>query len=191
MQNKIRKMLAVLAVLLSAVLPEARAQQIAINTDMLMDVAAAPNLGVELTLTKRSTLSVNALYSPKLAYRFGTVTAVQPEWRYYFSGRPMYRHFVGVGALWSDYDLKVKGRRYDGNAGGVGVTFGYVLPVGKRLLIDFHTSLGAIFFKQKEYVNGTDYDEENMDADGNVRTNAHGTMFLPMRTGVSLTYILR
>lgn len=180
-----------LLVLLMGHISALHAQQIAVNTDMLMDVAGVPSLGVEMTMTKKSTLNLNAFYSPKVAYQFGKAYGIQPEWRYYFSGRPMYRHFIGVGALWTNYDLTIKNRVYKGNGSGIGVTFGYVLPIGKRTSIDFHTSLGGFFYKHKEYEADVNYEEEFADENGNVPANANGSVLIPMRIGVSFTYILK
>lgn len=176
-----------------AVVPvqQVRAQQIAVNTDLLMDVMAVPSVGVEMTMARQSTLNLNVMASPKVAFKFGKMFAVQPEWRYYFSGRPMYRHFVGVGAVWTDYDMTVKGRRYDGNGSGIGLSFGYVLPIGKRVSVDFHSCLGGFFYKHKEYRTNVDYVKEYADEDGNVPANANGAVLMPLRLGVSLTYILK
>lgn len=168
------------------------AQNIAVNTDLVMDVLSAPSLGVEMTMTKRSTLGLNMAYSPKMLYRKGHALVVQPEWRFYFSGRPMYRHFVGLGAMWTDYNFDLHGKHYEGNASGVGITFGYVWNIKNRWSIDFHSGLGAAFYKQKtwEYKN-FDKVAAELQATGTIAPNEHGTVFIPVRAGISISYVLK
>jgi len=115
---------------------------------------------------------------------------VKPEYRYYFSGRPMYRQFVGIGGVGASYDITWKGKVYNGSALGLGITFGYVFPITHRLNIDCHAGFGAIYYKHKEY-----FEKDNYDLDYSVggvqRTNAEGYTLLPTRIGVSVTYILK
>lgn len=168
------------------------AQNIAVNTDLLMDAAVIPSLGVEMTMTKRSTLGLNMMYSPNALYKAGKVFEVMPEWRFYFSGRPMYRHFVGLTAMWADYNLTFNNKHHEGNASGVGVSFGYVWNIKDRWSVDFHSSLGAAFYKQKEWENGNPHFKDQAVEDyGYVPANEHGTVFVPLRLGVSVTYMIR
>ncbi len=87
---------------LLAVTMTARAQRIAVNTDIATDLCMAPSLGVELTMGKKSTLNLNALYGGRILGSDIRIAALQPEWKVYISGRPMYHHYVGfVGLLTS------------------------------------------------------------------------------------------
>ena len=167
-----------------------RAQMLAVNTDVAMDALMAPNIGVEMTVADKSTLSLNALIAHKPWGRNAQIAAIQPEYRYYFTGRPMQRLFVGIGALGSVYDVEIKDKRYDGICAGGGLTFGYVLPITDRLNIDFHAGFGMMAYKQKEYYVGDDY-ERQYSLDGNERANATGFFYSPTRIGVSLTYIIK
>lgn len=166
-----------------------KAQIIAVNTDLVCDGLLAPNFGVELGMTSRSTLSVNALSGSNILFSKTKMTAVQPEWRFYFSGRRMYHHFVGIGLIGATYETKANDRIYNGDGAGAGVTFGYVLPISKHFNIDFHAGCGAFYYRQKEYYNNADdaisSEEEPMTA------NSHGVSFVPTRIGISLTYIIK
>lgn len=167
------------------------AQQIAVNTDLAMDALCAPSLGFELTLAKRSTLSLNGFYANGVYGKEIKCIAIQPEWRFYFSGRPMHQFFVGVGALGTTYDISAYDKRYEGDAIGAGLTFGYVLPLtkNKRLLLDFHAGWGMMFYRQKEYFLGDNYQQYN--EDGSVKANATGMYTIPTRIGISLAYVLK
>ncbi len=183
------RMTLLVVLLLSAV--STYAQRIAVNTDVLMDAFCAPSLGVELTLAKKSTLNVNALYGEKILGKEMRIAALQPEWRAYISGRPMYHHYVGVVGLLATYKLNFDNKCHDGDAAGLGVSFGYVLPVKERLLIDFHTSLGGAYYHQKEYMLGEDYDNEHKNLSGYPVANASGSLLIPLRIGISVAYIIK
>lgn len=168
-----------------------RAQMLAVNTDVAMDACLAPSLGVELVLGKKSSLNINALYGAKVLGQDIKIAAIQPEWRVYISGRPMYHHYFGAIALLTQYKFKLKNKWRDGDAFGIGLSYGYVLPIKDRLLVDFHASVGDVFYHQKEYMVGDDYDAHYTNAEGYPKANASGQIILPLRLGVSLTYILK
>ena len=186
--QKMKKILFVACFLFSAA--GLRAQMVAVNTDVLMDVLQMPAIGAEVVVGERSTLSMNAFGGYHPWGKKMKALGLQPEYRYYFSGRPMSRYFVGIGALVSSHDITWKRKVYDGNAFGGGLTFGYVLSINKRLNVDFHAGFGAIVYRQKEYYEGDFYDED-YSINGVIRTNATGYTLLPTRLGISLSYILK
>lgn len=185
-----RIMLVIAASLLSAT--NVSAQMVAASTDVAMDAMRAPSLGVELVMGKKSTLSISGLYAGNALGKDIRIAALQPEWRVYMSGRPMFHHYVGLAGLLASYKAKhVAGKVYDGDAAGLGLSYGYVLPITQRFLVDFHTSLGLIFYHQKEYFVGDDYDTHHKNSDGNPYANARGSLLAPLRIGIALTYIIK
>lgn len=175
---------------LAATLHAARAQQIAVGTDVAMDLLMAPSIGAELVVGNKATVLLNVMGAVKpygVDFKF---IAVQPEYRYYFSGRPMHHWFAGVGGIGASGKLTWKSKVYDGMAIGGGLTCGYVFNLNKRLNIDCHAGFGAIYYSRKEYFVGDHYDQD-MSVAGNQRPNAKGYYLLPTRIGVSLTYIIR
>lgn len=170
-----------------------RAQLIGVNTDVAMDILMTPSVGVEITMTKKSTLNINGMFGKNLFGRDVRFNAIQPEWRIYMSGRPMYHHYCGVIGLFASYKTRYDKKWHDGDCGGLGVSLGYVWPLTNRLSIDFHTSLGVIRYHQKEYTDeeGYDYDSEHLNSDGYPMANARGTRFLPLRIGISVAYIIK
>lgn len=94
---KKRVLVVVLTVLMSAA--TACAQKIAANVDALWLVTLSPNIGMELVVGERSSLSLNGLFATKPLGKDMKIYALQPEYRYYFSGRPMYKEFIGIGGI--------------------------------------------------------------------------------------------
>lgn len=182
---------AMTATLMMLFTASADAQRIAVNTDVLMDACLAPSIGVELTLAKKSTLNINGLYGRKILGKEMRIAAIQPEWRVYISGRPMYHHYIGVIGLLSSYKLDFDNKCHDGDACGLGLSFGYVLPLKDRLLIAFHSSLGGAYYHQKEYMIGDDYDKTHVNYAGYPVANASGGLLIPLRMGISVTYIIK
>jgi len=176
--------------LLSLATSGLHAQMLALGTDVLMDGLQSPNIGAEVVTGEHSVTGLHAFGAYHPWGKEVKVMGVQPEYRYFFSGRPMFHYFVGLGALATSYDITWAGKVYDGNAVGLGLTFGYVLPLSKRLNLDFHAGFGAIYYRQKEYFEGDFYDED-YSINGIIRTNATGYTLLPTRIGISLSYILK
>lgn len=179
-----------LLILLLLALPLAtRAQKLALQTDLLWDVAMFPNLGAEITTGERTTVGI-ALMGAYKPYGMDTKMLVaQPEWRYYFSGRPMNKYFFGIGGIAGFYDVTSGDKVYDGTCYGAGLTVGYVHKFGPRLNLDLHAGFGLVAYSRKEYYMGDAYDRDYT-IDGDNKTNASGYYLIPTRIGVSLTYIL-
>lgn len=179
-----------LTIILAMTLGTATAQQLSVNTDVATDLLMAPNLGAELTVGNRSTLGLNVIGAYKPWGKRIKMLGVQPEYRYYVSGRPMHKLFVGIGAVAGFYDATIRGKVYDGIAYGGGLTFGYVLNITKRLNIDFHSGLSVVRYDRKEYYDGDNYNNDYI-INGSNKTNATGYYLMPSRIGVSITYILK
>ena len=80
------------------------AQKLSVNTDVTMLALQTYNLGAEMTIGNRSTLGLS-VFGTKNPYFHDNlkIMGVQPEYRYYFGGRPLYHHFCGVSLLAADY----------------------------------------------------------------------------------------
>ncbi len=167
----------------------ATAQRLAFNTDAAWDLFMTPTLGAEMTVGDRSTvgLTVKGNYRPwGLPMK---MFVVQPEYRYYFSGRVMNNMFVGLGALATFHDITYDGKVYDGIAYGGGVTFGYVFKLTRRLRLDCHAGMAMTGYRRKEYYDGDNYNHDYV-IDGIIKTNATGVSLMPYKLGVSLSYII-
>ena len=167
--SKWKQILIVALVMLMPV--KARAQLMAVNTDAALLLTQTYNAGIEVTISERSTLGATVLgnYHPWVLKDMRLV-GLQPEWRYYFSGRPMMYHFFGISLLAANYNFTWKDKQHHGDALGAGLTFGYVLPLSERLNLDFHAGAGWVLYHEEKGV---------------------GSMILPTKLGISLSYIIR
>jgi len=185
----------VLIILISLSATRMSAQQLAIGTNVLMDALMMPNIGVEMGLGKshfaeRSVLGLHGYFIRKPWGKDVKAWGIQPELRYFFSGRAMSRWFFGIGAHVAKYDVTWSSKVYNGNAIGAGLTFGYVFNLTKRLNIDVHSGFGALYYRQKEHFEGDFYDTEYSQT-GHIVPNSRGYTLLPTRIGVSITYIIK
>ena len=163
------------------------AQRVGIKTNALYWGGATPNLGVELRLSRHFTLNLEGGFNPLSVknYKF-QIAGFQPEVRYWFSGRPQARHFVGLMALGSVYDIHDKRADYrlhhDGDAYGGGLTYGYALPLGEHWSMEATVGLGLLHYREKKY---HDWEESPSSA------NNTKTMFAPLKLGLTFTYIIK
>lgn len=165
---------------------DACAQQLGVKTNALMWAAMTPNLGCEFVIKDRTSLdiSVSGHYRPYgLESQF---IAVQPEYRFWFSGRPMIREYVGVSAMAASYDITMAEHVYDGVAASLGVTGGYAFLIGSRWRFELCGGLSFLFFNQRQYYRNDDYF-----ADEYAPANAWGYKLFPAKIGVSFTYIIK
>ena len=189
------KKLLLILILASLSFTKGSAQIISVNTNAMLDAMQAPAFSFELVFNKRSTLAVDGFWGNKIMGKNWKILAFQPEWRLYFGGRPLFHHYVGAVGILAKYDIEVFDKRYDGHAMGFGMSYGYVWPVTKRLLIDFHTSLGYLARDERNYMVHTPYEQhtqiEHEDYQIEIPTNSRATMLCPIKLGVSVAYIIK
>ena len=166
----VTKKIGLLLFLLVGSFVQMQAQTFAVNSNLLLLSTQTYNLGAEITVGDHTTLGLSVFGNNKPYFHKDMRTiGVQPEFKYYFGGRPMYHHYVGIGLLAADYSIKWGNRKYDGTAWGGGMTFGYVVSLSKRWNLDFHGGVGAIFSHHREFMaNGDDLllDDNSQAKDG-------------------------
>jgi len=168
--------------------PAARAQQLAVKTNVLGLAALSPNLGLEVVTGEHASvaLSVMGNYHP-----YGSqmkLLVLQPEFRYWFNGRPLTREYVGIAAFGASYDLALASRVYQGNALALGVSAGYVFTLGTRINLELSAGTGLLVFRQKQYMQDDSYDQYFTGERSVV--NASGYKIFPVKLEVSFSYIL-
>lgn len=177
-----------LTVLLLVGLQSSNAQQIALKTNGLMLLTGLPNLGAEFVTGEHTSLDVTLFGGYKPYGQNIKMVGIQPEFRYWFNGRPMVREYIGIAALGTSYDIQWGESIYKGDAVGIGATMGYSLVLNKRLNLEFCAGFGAVYFRQRQY-----YADDNLadyEANNPGKANAKGYKLLPTKLGVSISYIL-
>lgn len=160
-----------------------KAQLLALKTDALWDVAMTPNLSMELVTGNKTSVNVSVFGNHKPWGMDMEVYGLQPEFRYWFSGHPMFHEFVGFGLLGTRYDIKWGNEIYNGDAYGGGLTFGYAFYLSPHWNVECYGSLGVVWYDHKHYYENDNYQEN--------RRTANGYALLPFKIGVSFVYILK
>ncbi|MDR2894144.1 MAG: DUF3575 domain-containing protein [Alistipes sp.] len=114
---------------------------------------------------------------------------VKPEFRYWLCER-FDGHFFGLHALYGQYNvggydvplLFEKEYRYEGDAWGAGVNYGYHLPLARRWGVEFTAGIG---------VARLDYDRYGCATCGDLLGRETKTYFGPTELGVKLIFMLR
>lgn len=171
---------------------EAKAQQVGVKTNALMWALATPNLGCEVVVGENYSVDFSAFGHYKPYGLQSEVIAFQPEFRYWFNGRPMAREYVGLSLMVADYDMKIKNRSvggkyvYDGNAASLGITGGYAFILSKHWRFELCGGFSFLVFKQKQY-----YETDDYYVDPTIPANSTGYKLFPAKLGVSFTYIIK
>ena len=165
---------------------EVHAQQVGIKTNALMWAGMTPNIGCEVVVGEHSSVDLSTFGHIKPYGMNSKMITFQPEYRYWFNGRPMVREYIGVAAMITTYDMTVNKYVYDGNALSIGLTGGYSFLLGTNWRLELCGGFGLLFFNQKQYYEANDYY-----VDKTVEANSMGYKLFPAKLGVSFTYIIK
>ena len=132
--------------------PEACAMGLDLRANLLRWATLTPDLGVEWHISDRWSLGVGGSWTSwswSDKDRRYALWEVAPEVRYYMGAQR--RGYLGAmfkaGAF--NYKLSETGRQ--GDLVGGGLTGGYILPLGKRLALDFSLGLGCLHADYEKY----------------------------------------
>lgn len=163
------------------------AQQMSVKTNALFLAAGVPNFGFEVVTTDHTSLEVMGVGAYKPYGLDLTLGGASAEFRYWFSGRPLVREFIGVSLLASTYDINLFGNVYKGDAAGAALSFGYVIPLSTRFNLEFRAGLGALYFRQIHH-NSDDNLNDYVQGTSDI-VNERGIKFLPTQLGISFSYL--
>ena len=130
-----------------------------LSTNMLYDAALVPNVGVEYAFGRHWSAKVNAMYawwSNDSRHRYWRVAGGSVELRRWLGSKVsaflLKGHHVGVyaGAYKYDFELGGTGNMADFNY-SVGVSYGYSMPIGRKLSLDMGLSFGYIGGEYTKY----------------------------------------
>lgn len=185
--------------LLSSATYAAAQGSVGVKTNLLYTgLSLTPNLGVEVGLSRHTALDLSVGYNPwnikgdndgnkKLVHLI-----VQPEFRYFLCDR-FNGHFFGVHALYSRYNIGKhelpmlfgkgsKEYRFEGDAYGGGLSYGYQLLLGSRWNLEFEVGVGYVRL---------DYDKYECHKCGK-KLGSSGKNYLgPTKAGISLIYLIK
>lgn len=159
------------------------AQRVGIKTNALYWAMLSPNLGAEFRLSRHVTFNLEATANPFSKGKYKThFVNFCPEVRYWFSGRPQARHFVGIAATGSIYSLRLKETFHSGDAFGGGLTYGYAFVLGRRWSLETTVGLGLLRCRDKKYRSGEPIPDS---------PNNSCTLPAPIKAGVTFTYLIK
>lgn len=129
----------------------------ALKTNLLYLATTTPNVGLEFALAKRWSFNTHFGYN---AWNFGEQRGmkhwvVQPEVRFWFCNA-FERGFLGLHGIYGRFNIQnmelpftdaFAGYRYKGYAAGVGLAWGYHLPIGKRWGMEFSIGAGYVYLE--------------------------------------------
>lgn len=170
-----------------------------LKTNLLYDALLVPNVGIEFYLGKGWSLGGNWMYAwwkNDKRHRYWRVYGGEIGLRKYLglrsAGIPLAGHHIGIYGQMVTYDFEMGGRGYMGGRPGgtfwnkanygVGLEYGYSLPVGRRLNLDFSLGLG--------YLGGTYYEYVPVDGHYVWEETKKRHWFGPTKAEVSLVWLL-
>lgn len=141
----------------------------ALKTNMLYDAALLPNIGAEFYIGKNWSVEANWIYAwwdQDSRHRYWRAYGGDVGVRRWFGRaaerKPLTGHHLGLFAGVVTYDFELGGQGYMGGLPGrtlwdrcnlmAGVSYGYSLPVGRRINIDFTIGIGYLGGKYIKYV---------------------------------------
>lgn len=174
---------------------QANAQVIAGKTNFLYWGTTTPNLGLEVGLSKKTTLELVGGYNPwtfdKDENKKIKHWLVMPEFRYWLCER-FNGHFFGLHTGYTFYNVSgvripfqeewTKDHRYQGWATGVGLSYGYSWVLGKRWNIEASIGVGYVY---------TNYDRYECATCGRFKGSEDKHYFGPTKASISLIYIFK
>lgn len=180
--------------LLSFLLPlfsvNAHSQQVGTKANMLWWATTTPNLGVEVTIGKKLTISADGNYNAWTFFSDGMSLRhwlMQPEVRYW-TCKSFEGHFVGLHGHYGKYNVgqipflpELDKYTYRGELYGGGISYGYHFAIGRRWGLELTAGIGYTYLEYNKYVCS-----ECAELMGRYKRHFFG----PTRLGVSFIYII-
>ncbi len=142
----------------------------ALKTNLLYDAATALNASVEFPIGKKFSVMVEDVFpwwswgpnKNKYCFQLWEM-GVEPRWWFKSNGN-LQGHFVGLYGKSAKYDLQNDASFcYQGEYWSAGLSYGYAMPLGKHLQMEFSLSVGYLQSDYRHYQPGVDYDHLYID----------------------------
>lgn len=165
-------------------------QNLAVKTNLLYDAALLPNVAVEVAIGEHYSINADWMYawwSRDSKHDYWRAYGGDLEFRYWFAnkdGRILTGHHVGAYAGILTYDVELGGTGYMGDKWSYmfGLSYGYAIPISKKLNLDFEVGLG--------YFGGEYYKYEPEFGSYIWQQTKKRNWFGPTRAEVSLVWLL-
>ena len=138
---------------------EKRPVYMAVKSNLLYDALVIPNIGAEVGICKGLTIGgyyQNIWLRNAARLRWYRLEGFEAEIKYYINKerRPFKGHHIGIYGQLLTWDFTHKGRGYLAErwAYGGGISYGYILPIARRLNLDFEVGVGYLGGNMHEYV---------------------------------------
>ena len=182
-----RSRIILLIALLFAVSTTAKAQRIALSSNLLEDAIATPNIGAEIVMADRLSIALDLSCAPyKLTQQYHNKTLTfRGAYKYWFS-QALYANYLGIDAVFSSSDVGLGQTNYRQEYIAFGVEYGYSFILNKRMNLVPAVGIG--------YAYGNTYEgHDHMISAGNgvEATVITGTRPVVTRLGITLQYVLK
>ena len=136
---------------------ESQEYRLALKTNLLYDAILMPSLEVEYRFHDRWTVNLEgdmAWWHNDKKHKYYQVATISPEVRWWFGQKESlwHGHYLGLFGGFTWYDLENGKRGYQGEAEMVGISYGYMFPIGKRLSLEAGIGIGYMHSKYEEYL---------------------------------------
>lgn len=145
--------------------PQSNPYYFAIKTNLLYDLALLPDLAIEFSLGDRWSVEVDAQWSwwntptnHKNCWRIQTAGLEVRKWLGNKERTPLTGHHLGIYGMAGTYDVRFNNKTgYLSNMSySAGLSYGYAMPIARRLNLEFGIAAGYLGGKYKTY---GEYDE--------------------------------
>ncbi len=131
----------------------------ALKSNLLYDAMLVPNIGIEFYAGRGWSVGAGWMYGwwhSDTHHRYWRIYGGEIDVRKYFGRRaeekPLTGHHLGIYGNMFTYDFELGGTGYLSELSyGVGIEYGYSLPIGRRFNLDFGIGLGYIGGEYKVY----------------------------------------
>lgn len=125
--------------------------RIGLKTNLLHDALITPDLGIEVSLARRFSLSMEGVYawwSKDSSHFYWRIRGAMAEMRLWLGSNPMQRaltgHHIGIYGSMYNFDFEFGGRGWQSPnmTYGIGVSYGYSLRINDRMNLDLGLKVG-------------------------------------------------
>lgn len=127
----------------------------ALKSNIVFDAALMPNLEFEWLINDIWSVALEggvAWWKNDPKHKYYQLVYASPEVRYHIHNRaPWHGMYIGAFVGGGYYDLENGGNGYRGEGGMVGISFGYMWPIGKHFSLEAGIGAGYLYSRYKEY----------------------------------------